>query len=98
VGDIPDPHDADRGPAGRQVGRREYLIDGELAIHEWADAFKMDLSGRRISTVGGFVTSLIGRIPSVGDTAGYRNLRFTVESMRRRRVGRLRLELLEDAT
>ncbi len=96
VGDIPDPHDVQAGPAVEQVGRREYLIDGDLAIHEWVDAFKMDLSGKRISTIGGFVTSLIGRIPKVGDTAVYRNLRFTVDSMRRRRVGRLRLHLTED--
>jgi CBS domain containing-hemolysin-like protein len=55
----------------------------------------MDLSGGRISTLGGFVTSLLGRIPREGDTASYRNLRFTVESMRGRRVGKLRVELLE---
>ncbi|MBL7134658.1 MAG: CBS domain-containing protein, partial [Phycisphaerae bacterium] len=97
VGDIPDRHDVQRGPAVAQTGRREYLIDGDLAIHEWIDTFKMDLSGKRISTIGGFVTSLIGRIPRVGDTAVYRNLCFTVVSMRRRRVARLRLELTEDA-
>ena len=96
VGDIPDPHDVQPGPAVEQTGEREYLIDGDLAIHEWVDAFKMDLSGKRISTIGRFVTSLIGRIPSEGDTADYRNLRFTVQTMRRRRVGRLRLELTED--
>ncbi len=96
VGDIPDPHDLQRGPAVQQMDKGQYLIDGDLAIHEWVDAFKIDLSGKRISTVGGFVTSLIGRIPSVGDTAGCRNLRFTVVSMRRRRVGLLRLELAED--
>lgn len=95
VGDIPDPQDQQRGPAVERRGEREYVIDADLAVHEWADAFGMDLSGGRISTVGGFVTSLLGRIPREGDTASYRNLRFTVESMRGRRVGKLRVELLE---
>jgi len=95
VGDIPDPHEAPPGPAVVRVGEREYLLEGNLAVHEWSEAFGMDLSGRRLSTVGGFVTSLLGRLPRVGDRAEYRNLRFTVESMRRRRVGRLRLELIE---
>ncbi len=95
VGDIPDPHDVDRGPEVVTAGDTEYIIDGDLAIHEWSDAFKTDLSGHRISTIGGFVTSLLGRIPRTGDVVTYRNLRFTVESMRRRRIGKIRLQRLE---
>jgi CBS domain containing-hemolysin-like protein len=95
VGDIPDQHDLTRGPQVERVGDREYLLDGELPIHEWTNAFKMDLSGERISTIGGFVTSLLGAIPRVGDEAAYRNLRFKVVSMRKRRIDKLRLELLE---
>ena len=95
VGDIPDLHEADRGPAVQHITDREYSLDGDLAIHEWYDAFKMDLTGHRISTIGGFVISLLGRIPQAGDVATYRNLRFTVDSMRGRRIGQLRLELLE---
>ena len=95
VGSIPDPHEAARGPAVKKLGEREYLIDANLAIHEWAEAFKTDLSPKRISTVGGFVTSLLGKIAQVGDSAVYRNLQFTVESMRGRRIAQLRLELLE---
>jgi putative hemolysin len=95
VGDIPDPHDLDRGPAVEQISDREYLLDGNLAIHEWTDAFKIDLSGQRISTIGGFVTSLLGKIPQTGESVTYRNLKFTVESMRHRRIGKIRLERLE---
>ena len=99
VGDIPDPRGADRGPAVQRVGDGEYLLDGDLAIHVWTDAFQMDLGPAPISTIGGFVLSLLGRVPAVGDRAAYRNLRFTVESMtgrRGRRIGKLRLELLEE--
>lgn len=95
VGDIPDPHEADTGPAVEKIADDRYVIDGDLGIHEWADVFGTDLAGRRISTIGGFVTSLLGRIPRDGDVATYRNLRFTVRSMRRRRVGQVELCLLE---
>jgi putative hemolysin len=98
VGDIRDAHDVEAGPAVERVGERRYVLNGDLPIHEWVDAFKMDLSGRRISTVGGFVTSLLGQIPRVGQQADYRNLRFTVQSMRGRRIGRLALELREGET
>ena len=95
VGDIGDDRDQLPAQTVRRISDRQYELDGELAIHEWADAFEMDLSGKRISTVGGFVTSLLGRIAEPGDRATYRNLCFTVESMRGRRIEKLRLELLE---
>jgi len=95
VGDIEETQAvAGREPV-RQLDEKHYLLDGDLAIHEWADTFKIDLAGKRISTIGGFVTSLLGHIPHAGETAEYRNMRFTVEAMRGRRVGTVRLELLE---
>jgi putative hemolysin len=93
VGDIPDPHEEARGPAVQEIAPGQYVLDGNLAIHEWDDAFDMELSGKRISTIGGFVTSLLGRIPAQGDEVTYRNLHFTVRSMRRRRVESLELRL-----
>jgi len=96
VGDIPAPDQTATAPPVQPLGPREYRLNGDLAIHEWADAFRLDLSGRRISTVGGFVAWRLGRIPRVGDVAEYRNLLFTVESMRGRRIDKLRLELREE--
>jgi magnesium and cobalt exporter, CNNM family len=95
VGDIPELDESEQADAVREIAPDTYMLDANLAIHEWADAFKMDLASRRISTVGGFVTSQLGRIPRAGDTVDYRNLRFHVESMRGSRIGTLRLELLE---
>jgi len=93
VGELRIGRDEEEAPAVQKVSQREYLVDGDLAIHEWADAFKMDLSGRRISTVGGFVTARLRRIPRVGDRLDYRNLRFEVLAMTGRRVHKLRLTL-----
>jgi len=93
VGDMPDPRELETQPAVREIGEGLYVLDGNLPIHEWADAFEIDLRRQRITTVGGFVTWLLGRIPKLGDTATYRNLHFTVESLHRRRIGRLRLQL-----
>jgi putative hemolysin len=95
VGDIAESHEVRRGPALEKISDQEYVVDGDLAIHEWVEAFRIDLSGRRISTIGGFVTSLLGRIPHPGDAARYRNLEFAIESMHRRRVEKLRIRLLE---
>jgi len=95
VGDIEETHDAPRVDPVRKIAPDEYLLDGDLPVHEWVEAFKIELAEKRISTVGGFVTSLLGRIGEVGDVTHYRNLQFTVEEIRRRRISKIRLKLLE---
>jgi len=70
-----------------QLGPFEYLLAGDLAIHDWADVFGIDLEETRLSTIGGLVTTLLGKIPRKGDVARLGNLKFTVD-----RVGRHRIE------
>ncbi len=59
---------------------------GNLPIHDWASAFDIDVEQTRITTIGGFVTALLGTIPQPGDTATAGNIKFIVESVRRHRV------------
>lgn len=95
VGEITEGMDHRHEPAVRQVGGGEWLVDADLPIHEWTDAFPTDLTGVRFNTVGGFVVSLLEHIPSVGEQVEYRNVTFTVETMRRRRIALLRVQLRE---
>jgi CBS domain containing-hemolysin-like protein len=78
-------------PAGesepiQQTGPFEYRLPGDLAIHDWAEVFDIDLAETRQVTIGGLVTALLGRIPKSGDVAHLRNLKFTVEKVRKRRI------------
>ena len=51
------------------------------------------------SATGSFLSmSLLGRMPAVGDTATYRNLRFTVEHIARRRIESLSVKVLPGGT
>ena len=95
VGEIVEEGDAERGPAVQRVGPGQWLVDGNLPIHEWAEAFGVDLAAVRFSTVGGFVISLLGHIPGVDAQATYRNVTFTVEAVRRRRISLLRVQVEE---
>jgi len=94
VGKLPDPHEPRSAPAVEKIAPDEYLVTGTLPMHEWIDVFKMDLSSKRINTVGGFVLSLLGRIPQQGDRVQYHNIEFTVDSMLGRRIDKLRVHLL----
>jgi putative hemolysin len=68
------------------TGPFEYRLAGNLAVHEWADVFGIEMAETRFSTIGGLVTALLGKIPKSGDVAYLRNLKFTVERVRRHRI------------
>ena len=104
VGEMPDELEpADRRVMVEELGPRSFLLDARLGIREWEDLFEVDLVEReglgaaRPVTVGGFVTTLLGRWPAVDDRVEYRNLRFTVVQMRGRRLGKIRVDLLAEA-
>ncbi|MCX5673079.1 MAG: hemolysin family protein [Planctomycetota bacterium] len=96
VGEIEDETDKPAGEPVRRVSDAEYLVAGNLSVRGWADEFDMDLpaGGARYTTVAGFVTTLLGRLPKPGDVARWRNLEFAVEEVRHRRVTRVRLRLV----
>ena len=76
-----------------QIGPFEYRLAGDLAVHDWAQSFNIDPAESRISTIGGLVTALLGKIPKSGDVACLKNLKFTVERVRKRRIETLILTL-----
>ena len=68
------------------IGPFKYRLTGNLAIHDWGAAFGIDPAETRISTIAGLVTAVLGRIPKTGDVAYLRNLKFTVERVRKHRI------------
>jgi putative hemolysin len=70
----------------KQLGPFQYRLAGDLAIHDWADVLGVDLEETRLSTIGGLVTALLGKIPKKGDVAYMGNLRFTVDRVSRHRI------------
>ena len=97
VGEIQSEADRAAGDPVQRVGEAEYLLAGDLSIRSWADSFDLEVpeDGGRYSTIAGFVTALLGRMPKPGDAVKWRNLRFIVEEVEHRRVTRVRLKLLE---
>ena len=77
----------------RQLGPFEYMLSGDLPIHDWAQVLDIDLAETRVATIGGLVIGLLGRIPKPGDVAVWGNLSFKVEQVQHRRVKTVRLTL-----
>ncbi|MHC4388051.1 MAG: hemolysin family protein [Planctomycetota bacterium] len=76
-----------------QLGPFEYRLAGNLSIHDWAEAFGIQQADTRLSTIGGFVTALLGSVPKSGDVARLKNLKFTVERVKKHRIESLILTL-----
>ncbi|MBN2130739.1 MAG: HlyC/CorC family transporter [Sedimentisphaerales bacterium] len=77
----------------KQLGPFQYRLAGDLAIHDWADVFGIDLEETRLSTIGGLVTTLLDKIPRKGDVAYMGNLKFTVDRVRKHRIETVILSL-----
>ena len=84
---------ADGIEAIEQIGPFEFRLSGNLAVHDWALRFSIDPAETRISTVAGLVTALLGKIPKAGDVAYLKNLKFTVERVRKHRIETIILTL-----
>jgi putative hemolysin len=96
VGRIEDETDRPAAEPVQRLSESEYLLAGDLSIRSWADLFNLDLApGGRYSTVAGFVTFLLGRLPRPGDVARWRNLEFSVLDVAQRRVARVRVRLID---
>jgi putative hemolysin len=81
-----------------QIGPFEYRLAGALGIHDWAEAFGIEPAQTRLATIGGLVTAALGKIPKAGDIAYMKNLKFTVERVRKHRVETLILTLQPQPT
>ncbi|NNJ69963.1 MAG: HlyC/CorC family transporter [Kiritimatiellales bacterium] len=90
--------DAMESPPIEQLGESTYRLQGNLGIREWRSLFvgflpESIMRTLALDTVGGLVVSLLKRMPAVGDVVRVQNLKFTVESVRDRRIETVGLEL-----
>lgn len=76
-----------------KIGPFEFRLAGNLPIHDWAEAFGIEPSETRLSTLGGLVTALLGKIPKTGDVTYLKNLKFTVERVKKHRIETVILKL-----
>ena len=75
------------------IGPLEYRLQADLSIHEWTEAFGIDIKEERLATIGGFVIALLGRIPKEGDEVVYQNIKFIVERVKKNRIRTIILSL-----
>jgi CBS domain containing-hemolysin-like protein len=95
VGDIQDEFDADEQEFNK-ISANEFTVDGTLGLYELSDLAKLELESPDVSTIGGYVTHLLGHLPKQGEQVKIDNYLVTVSQTDARRVKQLHFKKLEE--
>src|SRR5213082_135598 len=96
VGDIQDEFDADKEEF-RKINENEFTVDGALALYELRDLAGIELESADVSTIGGYVTHLLGHLPKQGEQVQIGNYLVTISQSDGRSVQQLHFRKLDDA-
>src|SRR6266853_4244082 len=96
VGDIQDEFDFEKEEF-RKISANEFSVDGALGLYELDDLAKLDLESPDVSTIGGYVTHLLGHLPKTGEQVKIDGYLVTVSEADNRRVKQLHFKKLSDA-
>ncbi|MEO6444723.1 MAG: hemolysin family protein [Gemmatimonadaceae bacterium] len=95
VGDIRDENDEEESPIERE-GESRFWVSARVTLGELSDVLGVDFTHEELSTVGGLVYEILGRVPRAGEELTLHGFRIVVERVIRRRVQRVYFERLED--
>ncbi len=91
VGEIRDEHDDEERLIEEEDGVR-YWVSGRLTLDDLSDALDADFRSDEVSTIGGLIFELLGRVPRAGEQLEIAGFRVIVERVVRRKVARVFLE------
>src|SRR5207249_2583659 len=88
VGDIQDEFDSEKEEF-RKINENEFVVDGALGLYELRDTAGLELNSADVSTIGGYVTHLLGHLPKQGEQVKIDNYLVTISQTDGRRVNQL---------
>ena len=74
------------------MGEGEFLADGGANLHDLETQTKIELEAKDVSTIGGYVTQLLGRLPEPGSKVRMQDWEVTVSKADGRRVQELHFQ------
>jgi CBS domain containing-hemolysin-like protein len=95
IGEIHDEYDNDEilmvpTPEG------DLVVDARLEIEKLVEHFNLELPKGNFESVGGFIISLLGRVPQPHETITHAPLEMTIESADARKIRKVRVSLLKE--
>ncbi len=96
VGDIQDEFDSEKEEF-RKINENEFTVDGALGLYELRDAAGLGLESADVSTIGGYVTHLLGHLPKQGEQVKIDHYLVTITQTDGRRVGQLHFKKMSES-
>ena len=96
VGDISDEHDEEVNEQITEIDPSTFVLAGGLAVRDLNRRLKCAVpESEAYTTIGGFLMTKAGHVLKPGEVVKYDGLVFHVERVEKRRVMRVKLEILE---
>src|SRR5437773_4119903 len=96
VGDIQDEFDSEKEEFSK-INENEFVVDGALGLYELRDTAGLELDSADVSTIGGYVTHLLGHLPKQGEQVKIDNYLVTITQTDGRRVGQLHFKKMSES-
>lgn len=94
VGEIIDESDREN-PFIEELNNNQWVADGRYGVEDAKELGWPVEESSDYETIAGWLMSVIDSVPQIGDEFDYKGYRFKIESMRRRRILRLRVEQVD---
>jgi CBS domain containing-hemolysin-like protein len=95
VGEVQDEFDQET-PRVRKISDSEFMLEGIATLDEVNDDTGLKLESEEADTIGGYVLSLLGRMPKPGDKVLAPGVELMVREMRRQRIHRVTARILTE--
>jgi putative hemolysin len=96
VGEIRDEYDVETEPIVDE-GHGVFIVSGKVDVDEIAERLGIDIEREGFETVGGYLLSHLGRVPSVGESFDIDDVTMEVLEAERRRIHKVRIRRKQTA-
>jgi len=90
VGEIEDEYD-ELEQEIRVIKEDEYMVEGGTRIETVNEMIGINIESEDFDSIGGFIIGLLGRIPEDKEVIEYNGIRFTIESIEKNRIKKIRI-------
>jgi CBS domain containing-hemolysin-like protein len=99
VGEIADEYEEAPPQSIKRISENTIEVDARIHIDELNSEFETELpEDEDYDTLGGFVFSHLGYIPKTGESFEWSNLKFYIASAETRKINRIRVEKIPQAS
>ncbi|NLX10413.1 MAG: HlyC/CorC family transporter [Chloroflexi bacterium] len=98
VGEIRDEYDVNEEEVYQKVGENEYIFDAGIDLDDLNRLLGIDLPTGESDTLGGYIFSKLGKVPTEGEEIKTDGLHIEVLSVDDRRIRKIRLERIPEAS